>query len=204
MAEIIQSLGEYDNLLAEAIRLKKRHETRAKDFVPKMYSVLVKAEGLAPLDAADRIYKDLVGVWEKDTIRRLLPSEVKNQSARERQALSRSHEVGRGGFNLQNERSSSDPSKMVTHLEQQNVQLREIIEELQEEKKVLLEKTLRMQRMMTQPHPHRPNAQKEMSIVMPPHLFIKAFTLMRSSTKPLLLRISANEVVDVDKMNMGL
>lgn len=199
MTEALQALGQYDSLLAEVVRLKKRHETRAKDFVPKMYAALVKEDGLLPQDAADRIYKDLVGIWEKDTIRRLLPTEVKNQPARARQALSRSHTVGQAGLALQDKWPLQDPGRIVAHLEQQNVQLREIIGELQEEKRVLLEKTLRLERMLSQDLPRARNASKHGVVVMPPHLFIKTFTLMRSSTKPLALKISASEVVDVDK-----
>ena len=41
-----------------------------------------------------------------------------------------------------------------------------------------------------------------MTVVLPPHLFMKAFTLMRSSTKPLVLRVMSNEVADADKMNV--
>lgn len=47
------------------MQLRKKHETRARDFVPKIYAILVGKEGLAPRDAADRIYKDLVSLLER-------------------------------------------------------------------------------------------------------------------------------------------
>lgn len=197
MAELVQQSA-YDLLLAEAIRLKTRHERQAKHFVPKMYAALVNDEGLTPQDAADRIYKDLVGIWEKDTIRRLLPVEAKNQSARDRQALSRLR-MKRAGLILQ----TQDPSgKSLRELEQKNARLAKLVETLQGEKKALLEKTLRLERMLSQRRDrHKQKATgKETTVVMPPHLFMKAFTLMRSSTKPLVLKVSADEVVDIDKV----
>lgn len=67
---------------------------------------------------------------------------------------------------------------------------------------MLLEKTLRLEKMSRRPHTARRRTRKQQdTIVMPPHLFMKAFTLMRSSTKPLVLKVAADEVVDVDKMN---
>jgi hypothetical protein len=202
----LQTLTAYDQLLAEAVRLRKKHETRAKDFVPKMYEVLVEGEGLAPQDAADRIYKDLVGIWEKDTIRRLLPDEVKNQSARERQKQSRSHMVSKAGVILQND--GKDGAEMV-QLQRQNAQLSDMVEALQKERHELLEKTLRLERMLTvQRELHDPvrnghmPGDKRSAVVMPPNLFMKAFTLMRNSTKPLVLKIAADEVVDVEKISV--
>jgi len=198
----LQTLKQYEQLLAEAIRLRKKHETRAKDFIPRMYEILAKSEGLTPQDAADRIYKDLVGIWEKDTIRRLLPIETKNQSARERQALSRMS-IKSSGVILQTEEGPDD--KSLAELERQNSRLQKTVDILQEEKKSLLEKSLRLERMLAQHQAGSGNSRLTKSgemkvVVMPPHLFIKTFTLMRSSTKPLVLKIAANEVVDVDKV----
>lgn len=202
--KFIQTSGDYGQLLTEAIRLRKQHETRAKDFVPRMYAILVEGEDLTPQDAADRIYKDLARIWEKDTIRRLLPPDAKNQSARERQVLSRSHNVSEAGSILQTE---NDNAKVVAHLEQQNAKLRGMIQALQEEKKMLVERTLRLERILVEQSPHGNSHNKrkavqnsDTAIIMPPHLFMKAFTLMRSSTKPLVLKVAAEEVVDVDKL----
>jgi hypothetical protein len=203
----LQTLTAYDQLLAEAVRLQKKHETRAKDFVPRMYEVLVEGEGLVPQDAADRIYMDLVGIWEKDTIRRLLPDEVKNQSARERQKQSRSHMVGKAGLILQND--GKDATERIVQLQRQNAQLSDMMEALQKERNELLEKTLRLERMLAvQRELHDPvrnghmPGDKRSAVVMPPNLFMKAFTLMRNSTKPLVLKIAADEVVDVEKINV--
>jgi hypothetical protein len=199
--------NEYDQLLSEARLLRKQHETYAKDFVPKMYAILREKEGLAPQDAADRIYKDLTGIWEKDTIRRLLPVEAKNQLAREKQALSRLHLVSHAGLILQRNTDLNPESdgKMALRLEQENAKLKKAVEALEEEKKTLLETTLRLERMLKQHQRgigvHKAKMKTEISVIMPPHLFMKAFTLMRSSSKPLVLKIAAQEVVDVDKIN---
>jgi hypothetical protein len=193
---------EYDELLAEAIQLHRRHETRAKDFVPKMYAILVEKEGLTPQDAADRIYKDLAGIWQKDTIRRLLPVEAKNPVARVKQALSRLHKVSNAGSILQTDEPSNGNGRSMVYLEHENAILAKKVEALQEEKKLLLEKMLRLERALAQHRgEHKAKKKDGMTIVMPPHLFVKAFTLMRSSPKPLVLKAVADEVVDVDKMS---
>ena len=230
MATLEKSYSEYDRLLAEAVRLRRYHETRARDFVPRMYAILVEKEGVAPQDAADRIYKDLVGVWEKDTIRRLLPAEAKNPAARARQALRHTHLVSRMGLVLQSGGSRGDGGmflngngdKMTSELERENLRLRKALEELEAEKRRLLERTLRLERLVTQRQRalgkdgvKKNNALMMMTttmtatktattVVLPPHLFLKAYSLMRNSTKPLVLKIKATEVVDIDKMNSNL
>lgn len=70
-------MSEYDELLNKAQKEAKLFHTRADEYVPKMYKAL-RAENVDPLDAKDRIEKDLVSIWKKDTIRRLLPPETKN------------------------------------------------------------------------------------------------------------------------------
>lgn len=189
----LQTLKEYDHLLAEATRLRRQHEVRAKDYVPKMYRILVEAS--SPQEAADRIYKDLAGIWEKDTIRRLLPVEAKNQPARTRQALSRSNMTNKAELLMQSE----DRGAPMTLIEREYFALVKKLEVLQNEKRALLEKTLRLERMLAQQRPKGPKVGGREFVVMPPHLFMKAFTLMRSSTKPLALKVEANEVVDIDK-----
>lgn len=204
MAQLAQQ-SKYEVLLREAVQLRKKHESRAKDFVPQLYAILVEKEGMMPKDAAGRIYKDLAGVWQKDTIRRLLPAEAKDQSARERQALSRLHLVNNAGLILQTGDPSNGKGRSVAYLERENAKLAKKVETLQQEKRMLLEKTMRLERMLTE-HSSRNGERKtkesEEVVVMPPHLFMKAFTLMRSSTKPLALKIAAEEVVDVDKISM--
>lgn len=216
-----QSDQEYDKLLAQAVKLGRQHETKAKDFVPKMYEILVKGEDLAPSDAADRIYKDLVGIWQKDTIRRLLPPESKNQAARDMQALRRFPLESKAGSILRerkdkeaaaaNNHEDSSSGKMVALLEEENARLRKTVEELASAKKSLVERTLRLERLLAeqreqnhhkQDSPVNKEEEATTMIVLPPHLFMKTFALMRGSTKPLVLRVAAKEAVDVDRIKM--
>jgi hypothetical protein len=187
----------YDQLLAEAIKIGKQHSAKAKYFVPKMYEVLVETERLKPKDAAQKIYDDLAQVWQKDTIRRLLPPEVKDPVARQKQARSRLQMISNSGLILQSEQGF-DPDKIAT-IRLENVELKKKIQELQEENQLLQEKISRLEK--PQP-PRRGDRSKEMTIVLTPHLFLKTFTLMRSSTKPLVMKVAGTEVVDVDKMKL--
>jgi hypothetical protein len=213
---------EYDRLLAQAVRLGHQHETRAKDFVPKMYEILVKREGLEPYDAVDRIYKDLVGIWQKDTIRRLLPAESKNQVAREMQALRQFPLESNAGLILRENRigagrhgeDNGGRNTSVAALEQENDRLRKAVQELENAKKSLLERTLRLERLLAEQREQNQHKQDSpvnkwgeaaattTMIVLPPHLFMKTFALMRGSTKPLVLRVTAREAVDVDRIKM--
>ena len=218
---------EYDRLLAEAVKLGRQHEIKAKYFVPKMYDALVKEEGLVSSDAADRIYKDLVGIWQKDTIRRLLPLEAKNQVAREMQALSRFPLESKAGSLLRERKDreaaaaannhedsySSGGKKMVALLEEENARLRKTVEELASAKKSLVERTLRLERLLAEQREQNQHKQDSpvnnegevaatTTIVLPPHLFMKTFALIRGSTKPLVLKVTAREAVDVDRIKM--
>lgn len=218
--------------------MHQEHEIKAKYFIPKMYDALRK-EGLSPFDAADRIYKDVVGIWQKDTIRRLLPVEAKDQAARQRQVLSRQSMAAardtaaglilREGSSSsttiitaaatteENHHSHEDNDPVVIKLEQENAQLKKEIADLGNAKKSLLERALRLERSLTeyqrqqrdqsQQNNHQirdGNAPKqdEITILLPPNLFIKTYALMRGSTKPLLLKVKAGEAVDVDKANL--
>lgn len=83
MTSFVLSSGlSYDELLAEARKEAEGFRKKASEYVPKMYEALRK-EGVDPHDAKDRIEKDLVGTWTKDTIRRLLPEEYKNPEAKD-------------------------------------------------------------------------------------------------------------------------
>jgi hypothetical protein len=216
-----QNNREYDRLLAQAVRLGHKHETSAKDFVPKMYEVLVKREGLEPYDAVDRIYKDLVGIWQKDTIRRLLPAESKNQVAREMQALRQFPLESNAGLILRENRAGAvrhgedddGSNTAVAALEQENDRLRKAVEELENAKKSLLERTLRLESLLAEQREQNQHKQDSpvnkggeaaitTMIVLPPHLFMKTFTLMRGSTKPLVLTVTAKEAIDVDRIKM--
>ena len=194
------------------MKLGKQHETKAKHFVPKMYDALVRGEGLEPFDAADRIYKDLVGIWQKDTIRRLLPPETKNQVAREMQALSRFPLESKAGLILRGETADTpthqDSREVIARLEQENARLRKAVEDLESTKKVLIERTLKLERLLAEGRQQRHDGKKgvikagEEMIVIPPHLFMKTFALMRSSSKPLVLKVMAREAVDIDRMRI--
>jgi hypothetical protein len=223
----LRQRNEYDRLLAEAVKLGRQHETKAKHFVPKMYDALVKKEGLTPFDAADRIYKDLVGIWQKDTIRRLLPQESKSQVARDMQALSRltlesnagsilsrksdEHQIGQDGSRIVAD--SEGKSEVIAKLEQENALLVKKLEELENTKKALLERTLKLERLLDEEKQQRHRSQQvndgasiaekdTATIVLPPHLFMKTFTLMRGSTKPLVLKVMAREAIDVDRVKL--
>jgi hypothetical protein len=180
-----------------------------------MYEILVKGEGLDPFDAADRIYKDLVGIWQKDTIRRLLPPESKNQVAQDMQALSRFPSESKAGLILRESNEAvadhnDNGGNTVAVLEEENAKLRKMVEELENAKKSLLEGTLRLEKLLAEQQQHQQrdtHLTKEeqaatTTIVLPPHLFMKTFALMRGSTKPLVLRVTAREATDVDRMKI--
>jgi hypothetical protein len=218
---------EYEQLLAEAVRLGKLHDTKAKYFIPKMYDILVRREGMTPFDAADRIYRDVAGVWQKDTIRRLLPPEAKDQAARERQALSRLHmSAGAAGLILRKGEMAVDAlgatandqqgnevnSKTEQRLEQENAMLRKELQETKNAKSLLLERMLKMEKSLAeqqelerekqqhhQPEVHGIKDEGIVTILLPPSLFMKTYALLRSSSKPLLLKVKAGEAIDIDK-----
>lgn len=225
---------EYDRLLAEAVKLGRQHETKAKYFIPKMYDALVRKEGLTPFDAADRIYRDVLGIWQKDTVRRLLPPEAKDQAARERQALSRLHmSAGGAGLILRkeaeagaleaatdhyhnpHEENGDNGSRTEQKLEQENAMLRKELQETKNAKSLLLERMLKMEKSFAeqqelerekqQNHSSQASsgvAKKEgeiVTILLPPSLFMKTYALVRTSSKPLLLKVKAGEAIDIDK-----
>jgi len=206
-----------------------------------MYEALVRKEGLAPFDAADRIYRDVVGIWQKDTIRRLLPPEAKDQAARERQVLSRLHMatassaglilrkeemVMTGGDDdngaVENTHSSTsveangsanygNNKEVIARLDQENIKLRKEIEELKTTKRSLLERMLALEKSLAEEQQllkhsryrlgkgNSGSASKEdVTILIPPSLFMKTYALMRSSSKPLLLKVKAGEAIDID------
>ena len=216
--------------MAEAVRLGKLHDTKAKYFIPKMYDILVRREGMTPFDAADRIYRDVAGVWQKDTIRRLLPPEAKDQAARERQALSRLHmSAGGAGLILRKEAEASALEASTNHhhnqeetgdnvsrteqkLEQENAMLRKELQETKNAKSLLLERILRMEKSLAEQQELEREKQQNrqpvvqgakdegiVTILLPPSLFLKTYALLRSSSKPLLLRVKAGEAIDIDK-----
>ena len=196
---------EYDMLLDEALELGRQHKTIAKYYVPKMYEILVRKEGLEPRDAASKIYQDLVGVWQKDTIRRLLPQETKDQAARERQALSRLH-MGRGaGLVLRQDNAGTND--VVEKLKKENERLEKEVEELARVKNFHMERILQLERALSMQQ-HDKQRQEESravrietkkTVVLPPSLFVKTYMLLKGSSKPLVLKIVNNEVQDIEK-----
>ncbi len=67
-------MSEYDDLLIE---VKKKVHSLAKEYVPKLYQAL-REEGLSQEDARDRVEKDCIPIWAKETIRKWMPEEAKN------------------------------------------------------------------------------------------------------------------------------
>lgn len=263
---------DYDALLTEAVNLGKAHQAKAKEYVPQMYELLVKKEGLAPTDAAERIYKDLVGTWQKDTIRRLLPPETKDQAARERQILSRLKMIGVNARNdaglilrqqqystiaavddnpvdydyYDGEQNDNDDNPhdndahqnlnknidycdgLILELKQENAKLKREVQELGDFKKLYYSKQLTNEASQTQQQSSQQGMGQNASkvnhcpqelegdpmrsdrstgdikvdaVLLPPRLFLKAFTLMRSYSKPILLKVVEKEVVDLDRFN---
>ena len=80
-------------------------------------------------------------------------------------------------------------------------------------KKSLVERTLRLERLLAEQREQNQHKQDSpvnnegevaatTTIVLPPHLFMKTFALIRGSTKPLVLKVTAREAVDVDRIKM--
>jgi hypothetical protein len=73
-------MTEYDRIVSE---LRDKHMKQASEYIPKAYQALI-AEGLSPMDARDRIEKDIGDIFSKSTIRRHMPEEAKHkEKARE-------------------------------------------------------------------------------------------------------------------------
>lgn len=76
-------MSKYDKLLEEVrtkiLPLKQTIRTTARDYIPKMYEVLLQEDiNLTPQEARERIEKDCLEFWSKRTIVYALPDEVKN------------------------------------------------------------------------------------------------------------------------------
>lgn len=170
-----------------------------------MYEILVKEQGLLPTEAADRIYKDLAGIWQKDTIRRLIPPEAKNQVARERQALSRcSLLVNKAGIILRTADIDDNSKMVIIKLEKENARLRNKAEDLNTVNRSQLARILQLEKSIAISRQEKGRGAKKEEqeatmIMLPPHLFMKAFTLMRSCMKPLVLKVEGKEVIDIDR-----
>jgi hypothetical protein len=203
----------YDELL-EAVKLGGRRQTKARDFVPKMYQALVTIGGLAPQDAADRIYRDLLGIWQKQTIRRLLPLRTKELVAKDMLVAGRAESLSAsesapatpGVIILPKDIAIDSREEVVlTGLKQEISQLKKTVSELEGTKRSLLKKTLRLERELKRQKGKNDEkksgskGQKETTMLLLPHLFMKTFTLMRSSTAPLVLTIAEGHVTSVDE-----
>jgi hypothetical protein len=200
----------YEQLLEEAMRLGKEHQLKAKYYVPRMYDILVREEGMAPFDAADRIYRDLVGVWQKDTIRRLLPAEAKNQAARERQALSRIKMAENAGSILREQAAFSEQEdSLVSELKKENERLAKKIEELNNLGNSHISKILQLEKRLAMYERKQLNETVEQrtkrleKVIMPPELFVKVYSLIRGCSRPLVLTVVGNEVKDIEKSQIG-
>jgi hypothetical protein len=69
-------MSHYDEVLQEA---RKRASGSAKEFIPKLYHILVDEENKTPEDARGIIEHDLLEYWAKETVRKYLPQETKDQ-----------------------------------------------------------------------------------------------------------------------------
>lgn len=107
---------------------------------------------------------------------------------------------------------SSSSREAIARLEQENALLRKVVEGLESTKKSLIERNLKLERLLEEGkhHYHHLHNEKgtikadeaEIVVVLPPHLFMKTFALMRGSSKPLVLRVMAKEAVDIDRMRI--
>lgn len=95
---------------------------------------------------------------------------------------------------------------IAAQLQEENAKLRKTVEELQGTKKALTERILKLERSLAEGSRQHSNQKgtakmdEAMTIVFPPHLFMKTYALIRGSTKPLVLRVRAREAVDIDVM----
>lgn len=73
-------MSHYDELLAEA---RKKASGTAKEYIPRLYHILVDEENKTPEDARGIIEHDLIEYWAKSTVRKFLPQETKDEIKQE-------------------------------------------------------------------------------------------------------------------------
>jgi predicted nucleic acid-binding Zn-ribbon protein len=110
------------------------------------------------------------------------------------------------------ELNGDNASRTEQKLEQENAMLRKELQETKNAKSLLLERMLRMEKSFAeqqelerekqqnrQPGVQGAKDEGVVTILLPPSLFMKTYALVRSSSKPLLLRVKAGEAIDIDK-----
>jgi hypothetical protein len=73
-------LSKYDDLLRKAREEEEQSRFRAKELIPAMYKALNKENSnMSAADARERIEKDCIKMWNKETISDSLPEEAKDK-----------------------------------------------------------------------------------------------------------------------------
>jgi len=73
-------LSKYDDLLRKAEEEEEQSRFRAKEIIPAMYMALRKENSnISASDALDRIKRDCIKMWNKETISDSLPDEAKDK-----------------------------------------------------------------------------------------------------------------------------
>ncbi|HEY7569761.1 MAG TPA: hypothetical protein VH796_00205 [Nitrososphaeraceae archaeon] len=76
----------YDELLRQ---IKKEHQAKAKEFIPKLCCALQNEDPfLSNEDITERIKKDLISIWSRTTIYENIPNEFKNEQKRKAAKMS--------------------------------------------------------------------------------------------------------------------
>jgi predicted nucleic acid-binding Zn-ribbon protein len=115
--------------------------------------------------------------------------------------------------NNHHEENGDNGNRTEQKLEQENAMLRKELQETKSSKILLLERMLRMEKSLAEQQQRerekqqnrRPGVQgakdegEIVTILLPPSLFMKTYALLRSSSKPLLLKVKAGEAIDIDK-----
>jgi hypothetical protein len=131
----------YDEFLAE---LKTKHNTTVKDAISRLYELL-KAEdpNLSKDDMYERIMKDCLEIWRKETIQKFMPDELKDperqesgRTGRKKQELTVTNNGSVAGINPANSSDLSGEDKKGIADEQVKKSRRPNFEE---EKKMLYE-----------------------------------------------------------------
>jgi hypothetical protein len=73
-------MSHYDELLEEA---RSKTTATAKEYIPKLYHILVDEEHKTPEDARKIIEHDLLSYWAKATVTKYLPQDVKDEIKQE-------------------------------------------------------------------------------------------------------------------------
>jgi hypothetical protein len=58
---------------------RSKASSTAKEYVPKLYHILVDEEHKTAEDARDIVQRDLLEYWAKETVRKFIPQEVKDE-----------------------------------------------------------------------------------------------------------------------------